>query len=254
MENQGKYIVPGLLYGINVLSEIVDSSEGLSLKELSSKMNIPKTTLFRILHTLEKEGLIEKNNDRFECSFKLVKMGMSALSKMDVRNIATPVLYDLSHTIHETSHLAVMSGKSSLIIEVCDSPDPVNISSRAGTSVSLHCSATGKVLLSWGIGPDNLDDFYNGTTLNRYTDNTIVTISGLKKECLKIIDQGYAVDEEEYHEGIRCLAAPIYNAYGKIAAAVGITAATFRFSPDKIEKYSASVREAASMISQKLGA
>jgi DNA-binding IclR family transcriptional regulator len=250
---KNNYIVPSLKNSFSIL-EILSNNGGLTLQELSKKTSIPKTTVFRILHTLETEGVIEKEGDKYKIGFRVIKLGMAALSRMELRNLVIPFLYNLSITLGETSHLAVLSDKKSLILEVCDSPHPVKISSRPGTSVSPHCSATGKILLSFIIGSENIDEYFQETGLEKRTENTITTISGLKKELDTIHDQGYAVDNEEFYENVRCLAAPVTDAFGKTVAAIGITATTIRFKPDMIQSTAKEVIRAAAEISKKLGA
>ena len=250
---KNNYIVPSLKNSFTIL-EILANNNVFTLKEISHRTSIPKTTVFRILYTLEQEGVIEKQGDKYSIGFRVIKLGMAALSKMELRNIAIPFLYELSIKLGETSHLAVLSDRKSLIIEVCDSPHPVKISSRPGTLVSLHCSATGKVLLAFAIGAENIDEYYEGMKLEKRTDNTITSISEFKKEIQKILNQGYAVDNEEYYENVRCLAAPIKNAFGKTVATIGITATTFRFKPEMTPSASTEVIRVATEISKKLGA
>jgi DNA-binding IclR family transcriptional regulator len=203
---------------------------------------------------LEQEGVIEKQGDTYKIGFRVIKLGMAALSRMELRNVAIPSLYELSITLGETAHLAVLSDRKSLIIEVCDSPHPVKISSRPGTSVSLHCSATGKVLLAFAVGAENIDEYLQHKKLEKKTDNTITSMDELKKEIQKIVHQGYAVDNEEYYENVRCLAAPVRNAFSQTVAAVGITATTFRFKTEAIRSASIEVIRGATEISKKLGA
>jgi DNA-binding IclR family transcriptional regulator len=250
---KNNYIVPSLKNSFSILEILANKSE-LTLQEISKATSIPKTTIFRILYTLEHEGVIVKERDKYKIGFRVVKLGMAALSKMELRNLIIPFLYDLSLKLGETSHLAVLSDNKSLILEVCDSPNPVKISSRPGTLVSLNCSATGKILLEFIIGRENIDNFFQGTKLEKRTENSITTIAGLKKELEAIHDQGYAVDNEEYYENVRCLAAPIKDAFGKTVAAIGITATTIRLKHNMIPSTSKEVMRVASEISTKLGA
>ncbi len=249
-----KYTVPSIKHCFLILEHLVGDKTGLTLSEIVNKVYIPKTTIFRILHTLQNEGIIEKSKERFKISFKLIKLGMQALSSMDIRDVSIPYLHKLSIKLKETTHLAILSNKRSLIIDVCDSLDPVNISARPGKTVDLYCSATGKILLANLIGGENLDDYLKNIRLQKKTPNTITSVRKLKKELLEILEQGFAVDNEEYYEGIRCLAAPVKNAYGKTIAAIGITASTYRFKESMINPVAKEVLKASKNISQKLGA
>ena len=107
------YIVPSLKNSFSIL-EILSNNNALTLQEISQATSIPKTTIFRILYTLEHEGVIEKENDKYKIGFRVIKLGMAALSKMELRNLVIPFLYDLSIKLGETSHLAVLSDKKSL--------------------------------------------------------------------------------------------------------------------------------------------
>jgi DNA-binding IclR family transcriptional regulator len=247
------YTVPSLKNSFAIL-EVLSNKNEITLQEISRTTAIPKTTVFRILYTLEQEGVIERQSDKFKIGFRVIKLGMAALSKMELRNVAIPFLYELSYKLGETSHLAVLADRKSLIIEVCDSPHPVKISSRPGTAVSLHCSATGKVFLAFAIGAETIEEYLKHAKLEKRTGNTFISLSELKREIQIIFSQGYAVDNEEYYENVRCLAAPVRNAFGKTVAAIGITATTFRFKPEMIESAAAEVIRAANEISKKLGA
>lgn len=251
---QKKYNIPSLSNSVLVLEVIAANDSGLTLKEINKRVPASKTTIFRILHTLENEKIIEKRDDKYRIGFKLIKLGLIALSNLDLRNIAVPVLYNLSIRLQETSHLAVLSNYKSLIIEVCDSPTPLKISSRPGTTVSLHCSATGKVLLAFQIGEEGLASIFKRTKFEKQTKNTITSKKGIIAEVRKIIKTGFAFDDEEFHEGIRCLAAPVFNAYKETVGAVGITANTLRFKKDMVDAVAKEVMAAAKLISKNLGA
>jgi DNA-binding IclR family transcriptional regulator len=233
---------------------MVEDKSGMTLSEIANKVSLPKTTIFRILHTLENEGIVEKYKERYKIGFKLIKLGLQSLGSLDIRNIAISHLHDLSIKLKETTHLAILSDKKSLIIEVCDSSDPVNISARPGKTVDLYCSATGKILLAFKIGENNLDDYLKDIRLSKKTENTITSIKNLKAEIKIILNNGYAVDNEEYYEGIRCLSAPVRDAFGKTVAAIGVTASSYRFKESMIEEIANEVISTSNIISQKLGA
>ncbi len=251
MKNQ--YIIPSLKQSVTILELIAEHQHGLTLGEISKRIDTPKATIFRILATLEHEHMVYKQDERYKIGYRAIKIGMLALSKLDLRNIAAPLLYELSLKLKETVHLAVLSDNKSLLIEVCDSPEPVNVSSRPGTAVALHSSSTGKIIIAYAIGEENIDEFFKDYAFEKRTANTINSLDSLKSEIKKIKLSGYAFDNEEYHEGVRCLAAPITDAYGNVIASVGMTATSFRFQVNMLDTISKEVMNTAKEISTRLG-
>ena len=239
---------------MRVINFIVDSEKSVTFNELLEELRIPQTTLFRVLSSLQKARWIEKKGTTYDVGPGILQLGMRALSKLELRKIAIPWVDKLSRLTGETAHLVVLSGKGCLVIEVCDGPKHVKISSRPGTFISsIHCSAAGKVLLAFAVDED-LRDFFSNSSLEKRTKNSITDISELEKEIRKVIRTGYAVDNMEYFDDVRCLAAPIRDAYGKTIAAIGITATTTSFKRSMVGEVAGKVMEIASSISRELGA
>ena len=248
-----KYIIPNLKKACNVLKLLTQEPQGLSLNEISERLDIPKTTALRILTTFCGENMASKRDAKYFVGMALVQTGLSGLASMDVRTVAVPVLQDLAQATGETAHLAVLSGDRAMLVEVCDSPHPFRVASRPGTLVPLHCSSAGKVLIAYAIEED-LADFFRGANLETRTPNTITRIDELEEEAERIRSRGYAVDEEEYYPDVRCIAAPVWDDHGDVVAAVGITGTATRFTPEKVEPFSVLVVEAAGRVSEGLGA
>ena len=176
------YIVPNLLRSIKIIQCIAEDE--MTFAELSESLLIPNTTLFRILSTLLKENWVEKKNNKYSVGYQLIQIGMRSPSKMKLRREAIPYLDLLSKQTGETSHLVVLSGEKALIIDVCDGPRHIRISSRAGTFLSVHCSATGKVLLAYTF-VEKIESFFDDEKLEKRTPNTITDIDQLKKDLLE---------------------------------------------------------------------
>lgn len=248
------YTIPSLKRGIRIIEAILGSEDGLSALELEKKLHIPKTTIFRILHTLEGAKWLEKNGERYTAGYRLVRTGLKALSGMELRRISAPFLNRLSEATGETSHLGIWSGKQVMLAEVCDGPKHIRIACRAGTLVPCHCSALGKVLLAGVVGAANLAVFFKDVALKRRTQNTITDPQRLAGELERIDDLGYAVDDCECYEEVRCVAAPVRNSFNSVVAAVGITATTLTLAKDMIPGVAETVVRAAGDISLTLGA
>ena len=246
------YLIPNLGKAVQMLKLLSAAQSGLSAAEIESKLAIPRTTAFRILKTLMHEEMVEKRGSLFFASAGLFEVGLHALSKSDLRQLAVPLLQELTRQTGQTSHLAIPSGRYSLILEVCDSPNPVQVASRPGTLAELHCSATGKIFLSY-LYKDSLNEYSELSQLKKRTDNTKTSYAELCSMIEQVRDCGYAQDEEEYHSGVRCLAAGIRNMRNEVVAAMGVTGLVTSFTKDKIEFVKACVLEASNTLSKSLG-
>ena len=248
-----KYLIPSLARACEILKMIVESGKGMSASEVARQLSIPRTTALRILHTLCREGLLSREAQEFRAGGDLFRLGLRALGATHVREVSIPVLRSLSQSTEETTHIAVLGGDKSLILEVYESSQPVHAAHRPGTLVHIHCSATGKVLLAFAIGCAKLRDFLENAELEARTPNTIISLDELEAECQRIVRQGYAIDNEEYYIGVRCLAAPVWDASGILAAAIGVTASAATFTKRRIPEVAEQVQIAAETLSRSLG-
>ena len=248
-----QYIIPNLAKGVGVLRLLSEHPSGLSALQIERHTKLPRTTVFRILKTLQAEGLVCKRANQFMAGPGLLEIGLNALNQLDIRALAVPILQDLTHETGFTSHLAVPSGRQSLLLEVCDCSGPVRVASRAGSAVDLHCSSTGKVFLAF-LYADAIKEFYQDRPLTRRTASTITDLEQLQLSLEQIRKQGYAVDDGEYHEDIRCVAAPVYHGDGSVIAAVGITAPANQLQKAKYSQLAQKAIIAAEKLSQQLGA
>lgn len=247
-----KYHIPNLSKACQVVELICNNPGDLSLKEIHQRLAIPRTTALRITNTLlEANFLAENDHGRLTLGVALVQIGVSALDKLDVRDFARPVLRALSNETGESSHLAVLNGNKSILLEVIDSPHPIRIASRPGTLVDLHCSSTGKIFLAFAV-PDPVE-CCNGLELVAHTKNTNVSVEAVLASIEQTRKDGYALDNEEYLPGVRCIATPVMNALGRTIAAIGITASTSTFTKSKIRSMAGKVQAASNKISANLG-
>jgi IclR family acetate operon transcriptional repressor len=246
------HVIPNLSKACQVLGVLATRRDGVPLLELSQLLNIPRTTTFRILNTFCNHGLALKEEGNYFTGPELARIGLLALGGMSIRDHARPLLTALAHDTGETAHLAIPSALASLIFEVSDSPNPVRAASRAGTLADLHASSTGKIFLAF-MDEEERAETLKKLALDRRTKNTITTVGALRAECQRVRAQGYALDDEEYYLGIRCLAAPVRDLHGRVVAAIGITGSTLRFMAARDEEMAGLVLKAADELSSRLG-
>lgn len=246
-----KNVIPNLLKAAEVLRLIVDHEEGLTQTEIERLVKIPKATAFRILNSWCHEGFVVKVGKRYVAGMALAQAGLKSLRGMELRERARPVLEGLARDTGETAHLAVESGPHSLILEVVDSLHAIRAASRAGALADIYCSSTGKVFLAERDDAD-VRDMMERVELVARTPNTHTSLETLMAELNQIRQRGYAVDNEEYHPGVRCLAAPVRDATGRALAAVGITGTASRFTADRNGEMGRLVQNAAADLERKI--
>ncbi len=224
-----QHIIPNLLKAAEVLRQIVAHDEGLTQAEVQRIVQLPKATAFRILNSWINEGFVRKVGTRYFAGIALTQAGLKSLKGMELRDQARPILSQLAHRSGETAHIAAESGAHSLILEVADSPNPVRAASRAGALADIHCSSTGKVFLA-AKSNDEIEEVLERVILDPRTPNTHTSAASLMQDLENVRTNGYAVDDEEYYLGVRCLAAPVYDATGQLIAAIGITGTAEKLS------------------------
>ena len=247
-----RYVIPNLRNACRILKLLGQHPHGLKAAEIARNLGIPVTTTLRIMTTLHLDGFARKHEGRYELGPVLIQLGNAALAGTEIRELALPLLQKLTSQLDETSHLAIPCDDRSLIVAVEDSPHPLGAASRPGFLAELHCSSTGKIFLSY-LHRDRLAEIVVETHPTRRTAQTLTTLNQLKREVQVTLKRGYSVDNEEFNLGVRCLAAPVFDADGGVMAALGITAATVRFSKERIPEVATKVRAVAAELSQLMG-
>jgi DNA-binding IclR family transcriptional regulator len=237
-----KYSIPNLSNACQILKLIVNSERGMTRDEVSDELEIPRTTTYRILQTLSEEEFLEHKCYRYFPGSGLYALGLSLSSIDRLRPIAKSVLHHLSAITGFTAHLAIPSGYKTLIIEVCDSQSLVRVASRPGTLAPLHVSATGKVFLAY-LFPNDLEAIDKEIGFERFTNNTQASVAAVREEIQVTLRRGYAVDDREFNDNVRCLAVPLFDMAGNVIAAIGVTSPVSQFSDDLVSNIAAITKE-----------
>jgi len=247
-----KYVIPNLRNACRVLKLLSDKNEPASIRFVCTSLDLPRTSALRILSTLTNEGFCRKAFDRYTLGPALIPIGVSAKNVLDIIRLSKPYLKKITEKTGESCHLAIPSDDRSLVAEVNFSQHPLSSTRGAGTLVDLHSSSTGKCFLSF-LHHDHLERVINLGQLDAKTKNTITSMQGLRDEIHKVREQGFAMDEQEFFEGVRCIAVPVFDADGICVAAIGVTASTIRFTKSRIPDFSKIVRQEADNLSAQLG-
>lgn len=248
-----KGVVKSVRRAIKIL-EAFESDRGMSVTKISKILNLPKSSVHEILSTLVTEGILEKDFDSstYHLGIKLFELGNRARSNLEIRKVATPYLKELNARFDETVHLTVLDNQEVLYIECFESTKRLRTYSVIGVRAPLYCTAVGKAILAF-LPLDEIDEIIKVKGLEKFTENTITDRNVLLQELEKIVLAGYAVDNMEHEDGVRCVGAPIRNYSGKVFASISVSGPSQRVTLENIPEIAELVIATASDISRKLG-
>lgn len=226
----------------------------LSVSELSRAVSLHKSTVHRLLTTLERTGFVVQDpaTKRYRLGLPLFELGSLVVNTMEARRVARPYLEEVHRACGETVHLGILEDGEVIYIDKIESTRRVRMYSQIGRRAPSHCTALGKVLLAQ-LPDASLSEVVERRGLRRYTSKTITSPKELRDHCALIRQQGYALDAGEHEELIQCAAAPVYDHTGKGAAAVSVTSVAAAMDQHRIAEYVALVQQAARKISEALG-
>ena len=225
----------------------------VTLEELSREIRLAKPTVYRFLLTLQALGYVRRDErERWAITLKLFNTGARALDHLDLYGAARPVAQELADQLSETVHMGVLEGDAAVYVLKIESNYTIRMFSRVGRRIPLYCTAIGKVLLAHLEGPAR-EAALKGLRLVAHTPHTLTSRAALEAELEKIRRQGYAIDDEEHEEGIRCIGAPVLEHTGAAVAALSASWPVFRFPAEGAEAVAPRVVAAAGRISAILG-
>ena len=249
-------IVPGtqsFSRSIAVLQAISDYSSPPTAADLLTGCGLSRPTLFRILASLEAEGLVSKSSDGcYLPGTRLVGLARRALAEIDVRSLARPELERLRDRTGETVHLAIPSGDEMVYIDKIESLKIVRMASSVGARVALHSTSVGKSFLS-ALPAADFEALMARLNLNKLTDQTTTTPQALAKQVKQYHQLGYVNDDQENETGISCFGAAILNEQLRPIAAVSVSVPVFRVKPEQ-DFYTIPLQECVAHISRAAGA
>lgn len=217
---------------LRLLSELAEGPH--SLDELAATLDVHKTTVLRLLRTLESDKIVYRDAAfRYHLGAGLFALSSRALEQRPVRATAAKHLAEFNRDTGQTVHLAAYEGGDVVYIDKYDSRHPVRMYSRIGLRARLHCTAVAKVLLA-GLPLRERKAVAESIQYDVLTPRTITTPAALLAELARVAEQGYAVDRGEHETFINCIGAPIRDASGRVVAAVSVSVPDVVFDFDNV--------------------
>lgn len=233
--------------------EALSRSGAVNLENLARITGLPKATLLRFLSTLTSLGYVYRDEtDLYHLSLKMFSVGSRSLSHMDIISIAKPFTLRLASELGETVHMAIREEDEAIYIIKEESKYTIRMYSRVGKSIPLYCTAIGKVFLA-DMGKEELDSYFSTHELKPYTAKSCRTREALERDLAKARENGWAFDDAEHEEHIKCLAAPVRNYSSSIEAVLSVSWPEFRFEPGRKAEWGKKIKEIADELSAILG-
>ncbi len=249
-----------VIKALDILACLADHQHPMTAQAIAKACSISRPTAYRLLATLGSRGFVRTDgNYQYSLGTRLLSLGRIVLNSIDLPELARPYLFELCSISNETANLSIMDETELLYIGKEESLHTaqkqvfVNMRSDVGTRIMPHCSAMGKAILAY-LSPTALDALLQKSLpLKVYTAHTIIDPEVLQHELVQIRQQGYAIDDREVDDGTRCVAAPIFDNSGQVAAAMSIAGPTYRLKLDRLHELSPEVRRVALALSRQLG-
>jgi DNA-binding IclR family transcriptional regulator len=237
-----------------MLEAVAQEPEGLSNADISRQLQIPKSSASYILRTLQTQGYLNRDpqSGKYRVGLKILSLSRGALSGIDVREVALPVMRNLMQKTNLTCHLAILDGPDAVYIEKVEPEGFIRMDTWVGRRMRVHATSVGKSLVAY-IPQQRLEEIIAESGMEKRTPKTLTTLPRLLKELEKVREQGYSVDDEENNLGARCLGAPVFNQQGTIEAAVGLSGTINQVNSHTMPRIVEALKNAARHISMQLG-
>jgi IclR family KDG regulon transcriptional repressor len=250
-----RYRIQAIERAVSILNAFSMDDPELGVTELADRLGLHKSTVHRFMVNLDAAGLVERNGrtGRYRLGLHVFELGALVMQQMNLWDEALPFLEGLVHDTGETGHLAVLDGGEAIYIERVEARRALRVPSAIGRGYPAHATNLGKVLLA-DLSRERVEAIIAERGLAAYTSQTITDPAELEADLELIRRRGYAVDNEEYDEGLRCIGAPVRDHSGHVVAALGIGGPVTRITPERVEEMGGLVMTAARGLSRRLGA
>ena len=254
MENSKQSSVRALEKALSILEHLSRIGEDIDLATLTQQLDMPKTTLLRLLNTLKKHNFVQQDerSRRYRLGWALIYLGQAANKVFNIVEFIHPYLDKLSRRSGETANLVFLDRNHAVYVDQVVSDNIIRGVPAVGAPLGLHCTAAGKVLLGWQ-SEEVVEQILKHAELHGLTDKTITERQALRLELERIRQQGWALDDEESELGGRCVAAPVFGKEGSLVAAISVMGPANRVNSDTIPALSDVLVTIAGEISQALG-
>ncbi|MCK0121268.1 IclR family transcriptional regulator [Loktanella sp. F6476L] len=244
-----KQNIPTNMRLLLLLEEVAATGVPVTPTEVNSRLGLPKPTIHRLFATLEEAGFLQRDIDgrSYSPGRRLRQMSVDILSSLRIRTARLAVLNALASEVGETCNVATPDRDAMIYLDRVETKWPLRIQLPVGTSVPLHCTASGKMYLS-SLQPSHLEQYLGAAHLEEMTHQTITDPVKLAERLSQIKEQGYSTDNAEFMEDMVACAVPILDGRGRLVSTLSIHAPTQRMSLDDVKAHVPLMHETAAKL------
>lgn len=252
-KSEPRYRVQVLERVFRILDLLASHPDKATLPKIAESLRLHKSTAHRLLMILEAERYIERTGSgQYRIGSRVMELGLAALSKLDLYDVAGPHLRELVDETGETAHLAVLRDGEVVSLLNVDGRQTLRTPGAVGARRPAYCTATGKALLA-AASDAEVDAVLKARELKAFTRKTITSPARFRAELRSTLKRGYSVDDEEWEVGLRCIGAAVRDSSGAAVAAISISGPVFRIDSSRVPVLSSVVLRVAANLSRSLG-
>ncbi len=251
--NDGAGTVQALDRGLQLMRLLAQDGNA-TLTDLALSAGMPASSAHRLLTTLQTHGFVEFDEAEQEwmIGVEAFRIGSSFVRRTNLLEAGRNAMRTLVEETGETANMAIADGGDVVFISQVECHNPIRAFFRPGTRGHMHASGIGKALLA-ELSQDEVERILQDKGLPSFTATTITTPGELFADLERIRSRGWSLDDEERYSGMRCVAAPVFNAYGEAVAGISVSGPSVRFSDDAVAELGPKVRRAAAALTEAMG-
>ncbi len=247
------YLVPAVDKAVRIMDLLKSAGYEMTIAEIALHTGCHKSSVQKILVTLNHHGIVQRDEmtKRYSLGIALAEYGRVALNNLDLRHTAKPLLNELCKYSGETAVLAVLQGTKMVMVDKKEPLIQIRVSPFIGLRFPATTTSNGKVLLAW-LPESRVNEILEIEGLPARTNKSITDAVSYRADLDATRERGYALECDEFQEGISGVSAPVFNARKQVIATLSVAGPTFRMTEDKIQDYGRKCIEVASQLSAKL--
>lgn len=249
------YVIKTVDKALDLLEQFNGDRDELGVTALSNRLNLHKNNVFRLLATLETKGYIEQNKitENYRLGVKSLELSQAFIKQLGFVRSAKPFLKEIVEKCNETAYLGIIRQNFTMYVDMEEANQIVKVVNRVGYRLPIHCTAIGKAQVAYA-SEEELEKLGILDNMERFTPNTIVDKARFMQHLKEVAKQGYALDNEEYGLGVRCVGVPLRDYTGRVLGGISISGPSYRMTDEVLkEKIIPILTEAGEKVSERLG-
>ena len=252
---EASYVIKTVDKALDLLEQFNRNKDELGVTELSNRLNLHKNNVFRLLATLETKGYIEqdKATENYRLGVKSLELGQTFIKQFGLVRPLKPFLKEIVKECNEMAYIGIIRQNSVICLDVEESNQTVKVTNHVGLRLPIHCTAIGKAQIAYAT-EEELEKLGILDNMKRFTPNTIINKVEFIKHIKEVAKRGYALDNEEYNPGVKCVAVPIRDYTGRVVGGISVPGPSFRMTDEVLKGgIIPAVKAAGDKVSKRLG-